>query len=71
MAQSTTAPAPTVSASGGPLFKFVVFAPDYTDEECLGRRLAVRSTHLAGAAQMKKTGQLSTSIRFSILCACF
>ncbi|KAL4249163.1 hypothetical protein ABKN59_007287 [Abortiporus biennis] len=39
-------------------YNFVVFAPDYTDDECLSRRLAVRSAHLANAAHLHGTGAL-------------
>ncbi|KAI0710317.1 hypothetical protein C8T65DRAFT_648552 [Cerioporus squamosus] len=30
---------------------FAVYAPDYTDEDAINRRLAVRETHLANAAK--------------------
>ncbi len=62
MSQSSTAvtAGPAVSPSGKPLYSFVLFAPDYADDGCLSRRLAVRTTHLAGAAQLKQTGLLST-----------
>lgn len=30
---------------------FAVYAPDYTDDDAINRRLAVRETHLANAAK--------------------
>ncbi|KAH9856776.1 hypothetical protein C2E23DRAFT_721806 [Lenzites betulinus] len=32
---------------------FSIYAPDYTDEEAIQRRLSVRATHLANAAENK------------------
>ena len=66
MAQSSSAATttPAVSSSGRPLYSFLLFAPDYADDGCLSRRLAVRPNHLAGAAQLKQTGILSASIFF-------
>ena len=42
---------------------FAVYAPDYTDEDAVNRRLAVREAHLANAA---KNSGLSAS---SLLCS--
>lgn len=41
---------------------FLVYAPDYTDEEALSRRLAVRGKHLEGAKKLIGSGVLSTSL---------
>ncbi|CEG71781.1 hypothetical protein RMATCC62417_07453 [Rhizopus microsporus] len=40
--------------------KFVVIAKDFSDPECLQRRLAVRSKHLDGATELKKRGAIIT-----------
>jgi len=39
-------------------YTFVVYAPDYSDPECLARRLSVRESHLANAAKLKAAGLL-------------
>jgi len=44
--------------SAPPLYKFAIWAPDYTDEECLSRRLSVRERHLANAKVMEEAGVL-------------
>ncbi|KZP08437.1 hypothetical protein FIBSPDRAFT_761378 [Athelia psychrophila] len=40
------------------MHKFIVFAPDKSDEGCFQRRLSVRPTHLANSAKMHETGVL-------------
>ncbi|PHZ08975.1 uncharacterized protein RHIMIDRAFT_267305 [Rhizopus microsporus ATCC 52813] len=40
--------------------KFVVIAKDFSDPECLQRRLEVRSKHLDGATELKKRGTIIT-----------
>ncbi|EGN99624.1 hypothetical protein SERLA73DRAFT_53440 [Serpula lacrymans var. lacrymans S7.3] len=45
---STTSDSP----SGSKTYKFMVWAPDYTDQEALSRRLSVRSRHLEGARNL-------------------
>jgi hypothetical protein len=39
---------------------FVVWAPDYTDDEAFNRRLAVRPQHLAGHEANVKSGYLTS-----------
>ncbi|KAJ3555703.1 hypothetical protein NM688_g2430 [Phlebia brevispora] len=39
-------------------YTFAVFAPDYTDPDALGRRLAVRTQHLANAKSLLQAGTL-------------
>lgn len=56
MSQTTASTA--TSSHGKSRYSFLLYAPDYTDEGCLSRRLAVRSDHLAGAVQLKQKGQL-------------
>ena len=38
--------------------KFFVYAPDFTDEGCMQRRLAVRVQHLEGAKKLAEQGIL-------------
>ncbi|CAO3678799.1 unnamed protein product [Rhizopus microsporus] len=40
--------------------KFVVIAKDFSDPECLQRRLEVRNKHLDGATELKKRGTIIT-----------
>lgn len=40
-------------ANTKPRYLFVVYAPDYTDEECFTRRLAVRQQHLVNATKSR------------------
>ncbi|KIJ57275.1 hypothetical protein M422DRAFT_150209 [Sphaerobolus stellatus SS14] len=46
--------------SGAKIHQFVVYAPDYTTEGTLERRLKVRAQHLAGADQMYRDNLLQT-----------
>jgi len=39
-------------------YKFAVWAPDYTDDACLARRLSVREKHIEGAGKLKADGLL-------------
>ncbi|TCD66660.1 hypothetical protein EIP91_001078 [Steccherinum ochraceum] len=39
-------------------FKFAIWAPDYSDEECLARRLSVRERHLVNAKKLTEAGTL-------------
>lgn len=48
-------------------YAFIFYAPDYTDEGALDRRLAVRQQHLANAKIVKEQGILSVCRVF--LCA--
>ena len=36
--------------------QYTIFALDYTDDDAINRRLAVRPTHLYGVSALKKTG---------------
>jgi uncharacterized protein len=40
---------------------FVIWAPDYTDEDAINRRLAVRERHLEVAKEAMKTGYVTGS----------
>lgn len=42
-------------------YLFYVYAPDYTDPDCLARRLSVREKHLANAKTIEAAGLLRTS----------
>ena len=42
--------------------RFMVYAPDYTDDGAQGRRPAVREKHLADAQKSKDEGKLGESI---------
>jgi hypothetical protein len=46
-------------ATNPALHTFVIWAPDYTDDEAFSRRLAVRPQHLARAAENKAKGYLT------------
>lgn len=51
-----------MSTSATPLsHKFIVYAPDMTDEGALQRRLSVRSEHLVKAREQIARGTISTS----------
>lgn len=50
-----------MSNSTPTLHKYVVYAPDKTDEGALARRMSVRPKHLAGASNLHDTGMLSDS----------
>lgn len=44
-----------------PQHLFVIWAPDYTDEDAINRRLAVRSRHLETAKENMKSGYVTSS----------
>lgn len=56
-----------MSATVPQLHKFVVFAPDKTDEGAFQRRLSVRTKHLARSSEMHDTGLISMSLDFSLI----
>ncbi len=49
-------PLPEGGASS--LQRYLCVLPDFTDAECLSRRLSVREAHLAGAQEGKKIGRI-------------
>lgn len=59
--QTTTRLSFYSTMSAPTIFKFAIWAPDYSDEECLARRLSVRERHLANAKKLTEAGTLSTS----------
>lgn len=62
---TTTAP-----ESSPKKYHFVVYAPDYTDAECLQRRMAVRERHLVNARGLLANGPLS-EFQVSFIVSCF
>jgi len=47
------------SATATTLHTFVIWAPDYTDEDALNRRLAVREQHLAKIQENRAKGYVT------------
>ncbi|KAI5116477.1 hypothetical protein M0805_003506 [Coniferiporia weirii] len=47
-----------MSATASPVFQFMVYAPDKTDDGALQRRLSVRERHLANAKPLVESGVL-------------
>lgn len=48
-----------ISCTAVNMHKFIVYAPDKTDEGCFQRRLSVRPKHLENSAKLHEAGELS------------
>jgi hypothetical protein len=44
------------------LHLFVIWAPDYTDDDAINRRLAVREQHLASSRENVKSGYVTRAL---------
>lgn len=54
-------------ATSSNLQLFVIWAPDYVDEDAFSRRLAVRDQHLARAEENKKKGYVTSKLSYTLL----
>lgn len=52
------------------VYKFIVFAPDKTDDGAYQRRLSVRTKHLERSTRLHESGSISTCPAYAVTSAC-